>query len=207
MDVSADGSVVVGWRGDENRAKTSAFRWTALEGIVPLGDLAGGGPSLNAFGVSPSGSFIAGYGQSTAGSEAFLWSAYMGVMALGSPPGVACETRAVDVSDRGLVVGSCYGDGVNGAFVWDEAHGPRMLQEALGADFGVDVEGWGLRFAAAVVSDDASHAIVGSGTNPDGADVGWLVVVPLAAPEPHTAVQCAFAALILMWKDRRRVRG
>ena len=40
QDVSADGSVIVGWA--ENGNGTEAFRWTSATGLVGLGDLPGG---------------------------------------------------------------------------------------------------------------------------------------------------------------------
>ena len=41
-DISADGVVVVGSSGIVNTAVGEAFRWSAVEGMIGLGDLPGG---------------------------------------------------------------------------------------------------------------------------------------------------------------------
>jgi probable HAF family extracellular repeat protein len=57
MDISADGSVVVG--GSESGAGSEVFRWTNAEGMVGLGNLPGGDNSY-ALGVSGDGSVVVG---------------------------------------------------------------------------------------------------------------------------------------------------
>src|SRR4051812_29188909 len=58
-DVSADGTVVVGEAGTTNYGN-EAFRWTAANGMVGLGDLPGATFYSVAFGVSADGSVVTG---------------------------------------------------------------------------------------------------------------------------------------------------
>ena len=70
QDVSADGLVVVGFSSSDFSAATAAqaeaFRWTADEGMVGLGDLPGGGNGSEAADVSADGSVI--------GPDPFPWT-------------------------------------------------------------------------------------------------------------------------------------
>jgi probable HAF family extracellular repeat protein len=75
--ISADGRVVVGYAFTADFG-ISAFRWSANEGFVLLGDLPGvqGPPTSQALGVSGDGSVIVGNGNSSANNfngEAFVW--------------------------------------------------------------------------------------------------------------------------------------
>ncbi len=104
--VSADGSVVVG------RMRTSqgyeAFRWTASEGMVGLGDLPGREDNSGAHGVSADGSTVVGSGESATGHEAFLWTAEDGMIGLGTlgpySPGSPVWSYGQAVSGDGSVV-------------------------------------------------------------------------------------------------------
>ncbi len=58
--------------------------WDATNGMVGLGDLAGGGFASQANGVSGDGSIIVGRGTSASGTEAFLWDATNGMRNLQS---------------------------------------------------------------------------------------------------------------------------
>lgn len=70
LNVSADGSVVVGASGSTDGVR--AFRWTADTGMMSLGTLTGGASS-HAFGVSADGRIIVGRSGSTHGNRAFIW--------------------------------------------------------------------------------------------------------------------------------------
>ncbi len=105
-DVSADGSVVVGYGGSSN-SSTEAFRWTAGGGIEGLGDLAGGSFWGEASSISADGSTIVGYSISTNGMEAFRWTEGQGMIGLGDLPGLSFRSEAVGVSaDGSVIVGS-----------------------------------------------------------------------------------------------------
>jgi probable HAF family extracellular repeat protein len=78
--VSSDGSVVVGF-------SSQAFRWTAQNGMIRLGDLPGGGIRSSANDVSADGSVIVGWGEtafdgSLSTTEAFLWKRDHGMVNL-----------------------------------------------------------------------------------------------------------------------------
>jgi probable HAF family extracellular repeat protein len=77
FDVSADGSVVVGWAYNAAR-RMRAFRWTAARGMQDLGTL--GGSESAAWGVSADGSVVVGEAENAAGQiRAFRWTAAGGM--------------------------------------------------------------------------------------------------------------------------------
>ncbi len=115
--VSADGSVVVGNGGFG--LGPEAFRWTASEGVVGLGDFVGGDFSSGATGVSDDGSVIVGFGASASGIEAFRWTAAGGMVGLGDLTGGDFSSIAGAVSaDGSVVVGSGTNDIGSDAFRW-----------------------------------------------------------------------------------------
>jgi uncharacterized membrane protein len=72
--VSADGSAVVG-RGS-SESGWEAFRWTAQEGMIGLGDIPGGIFQSEAYGVSADGSIVVGMGAGPASYNlASIWLA------------------------------------------------------------------------------------------------------------------------------------
>ena len=105
VDVSADGSVIVG-------GAAQASRWTQETGAVGLGDLPGGSLNSHAFGISTDGLVIVGHGNSAAGTEAFRWTKDEGMVGLGILPGFDFS-MAEDVSADGSVVVGSVGFGVN----------------------------------------------------------------------------------------------
>jgi len=97
---------------------------------------------------------------------------------------------AADISaDGSIIVGPPAGFTAT-AFIWDQVHGIRKLNDFLTNELGLDLTGWTLHSAAAI-SDDG-RKIVGSGTNPRGQTEAWLAVIgegpatptPTAPPEP-----------------------
>jgi probable HAF family extracellular repeat protein len=96
VDVSADGSVVVG-----NTSPTQAFRWTAATGVQVLGTL--GGPFATATAVSADGSTVIGQSvlPSNVGSG-FTWNAATGMRPLGGYGNDLADLS----SDGSIVVGT-----------------------------------------------------------------------------------------------------
>ena len=84
------------------------------------------------------------------------------------------------------------------AFIWDEQHGMRLLNEVLENDFGLDLSDWQLTEAwsswmATVISEDGT-TIVGVAVKAEGQQEAWRAVIP----EPATAVLLALAGLCLL---------
>jgi probable HAF family extracellular repeat protein len=103
MAVSGDGTVVVGT--DVRSGSGEAFRWTAAEGRVGLGDLPGGSSFSQGLGVSEDGSVVVGSSGVSGGTEAFRWTAAGGMQSLGALPGGSSHVSiAEDVSDDGSVI-------------------------------------------------------------------------------------------------------
>ena len=112
-DVTSDGSIVVGQRGDE------AYRW--VDGVpTGLGDLPGGAVDSTALGVSADGSVVVGMSHSGQGVEAFRWENDV-MTGLGDLPGGAFDGHANAVSaDGSIVVGFSKSTALNAeAFRWE----------------------------------------------------------------------------------------
>jgi len=104
LDVSADGSVVVG--ESESTSGTQAFRWTASGGISGLGFLSTANPYSSARGVSANGGVVAGTSTGSDGVDrACRWSGgtLTALNRFGCPD---CDpiTQAWGISNDGLVV-------------------------------------------------------------------------------------------------------
>ena len=127
-DVSADGSTVVGYRASLSEGIFEAFRWTASEGIVLLGDLPGGNFHSNAYSVSANGLVVVGRSHSASGYEAFRWTESEGMIGLGDLPGGGFWSEAHGVSTNGSVVVG-FGQSVSGmeAFRWTASGGMVSL--------------------------------------------------------------------------------
>jgi len=130
-DVSADGSVVVGI--GQSASGVEACYWRkgngAWEDADPcgLGDLPGGSFHSRAYGLSPDGSVIVGWGVSASGDEACYWRKgdgaweYTDPCGLGDLPGGGFHSEAYDISaDGSTVVGR--GQSASGleAFRWKD---------------------------------------------------------------------------------------
>jgi probable HAF family extracellular repeat protein len=173
---SANGSVVVGNAGDQ------AYRWTAAEGALLLGNLPGGDFS-SATAVSGNGGVVFGYSMvSPWGPQAFRWTRRDGMVALGpSENPWAFDYPWAASADGSVVVG---GDLPNGAArIWDRVHGTRVLAEVL-VENGVDMTGWHLGPATGVSAD--GRTIVGRGCPPQSCfgDRPWIAVLPSLPPPP-----------------------
>jgi len=159
-DVSADGSVVVGnGQSPASDGNFEAFRWTASDGIVGLGDFPGGSYfASSGQAVTPDGLLIAGSGYSTSGEEAMYWTEASGMVGLGDLPGGMFSSSALAVSADGrVIVGSGWTDrSPLEAFRWTQEEGMVSLGLPPGAAAG---DSW-----AEGVSADGS-VVVGNSDN------------------------------------------
>ncbi|HYO24740.1 MAG TPA: hypothetical protein VEQ85_07305 [Lacipirellulaceae bacterium] len=112
------------------------FRWTAGQGIVPMGFLAGatflvGGAS----GVSADGQVIVGSsGSANSTHEAFLWTQATGMIGLGDLPGAQFASVASAVSaDGSVVVGTSDAAEGQQSFLWRASTGMVGLGLAPGS--------------------------------------------------------------------------
>jgi probable HAF family extracellular repeat protein len=103
--LSSDGQVIVG-SGD-----SEALLWTAANGVVRLGDLAGGGFASQAVAISGDGSIVVGRGTTALGNEAMIWDATSGMreldevlISLGMDLTRWSLTWASGISDDGLTI-------------------------------------------------------------------------------------------------------
>lgn len=174
--VSADGSVATGssynlpdWDAEQ------AFRWTQAGGVEGLGYLPGGNSSF-ANAISSDGSVIVGTASSPSGNPAFRWTKNEGMVSLGTLPGRP-TAHPFGVSRYGaIVVGASYSSPTDGvAFIWDAAHGMRVLQDVLQSEFGLDLTGWKLKAAFSITPDGS--VIVGAGINPAGQQEAFRAVL------------------------------
>ncbi|CAG0952928.1 hypothetical protein PHYC_00299 [Phycisphaerales bacterium] len=198
--VSADGAVVVGqsYGGPDQQAVYWDEAGIHAMGFMPTPP--GYAPASSAEAASNDGSVIVGWSRSMNslnGTEAFRWTAATGMVPLGDLAGGAFQSWAYDVSGDGSVVvgrasiaGPCGPFGCNSegrAFIWDEAHGMRDLQQVL-TDLGVDLTGWKLLEARGVSFD--GRVITGSGLNPEGLGEAWVASLSPAPPACEPDVNC-----------------
>ena len=206
--ISADGNVIVG--AGNSQLGQEAFLWTQETGMVPLGDLPGGFFGSLATAVSADGRTVVGESFSTHSEgtlEAFRWTQGTGIQPIGDLPGGIFTSTAASVSGDGkIVVG--WSDDEEGikAFVWDEFHGIRDLQEALVNEHSLSepLLNWRLLTAQDISRDGLS--IVGHGINPNGNIEAYLVRLdrPLTAPEPSSLALLLGATLLAALGRRRR---
>ena len=113
-----------------------AFLWTSGDGMVGLGDLAGGGSSSLAHGVSADGLVVVGSGHSeTALFEATRWTNGGGMVSLGALPVGLNFSRAFGVSgDGSVVVGEIKDDSDTEAFRWTSGDGVVLIGDLPGLD-------------------------------------------------------------------------
>lgn len=176
--VSADGLVVVGDRIYDESPYRDCFRWTASETV--------GISAHTANATSSDGSVVVGGldNHTTALFEAYRWTRETGLTLLGT-----ClpnhHSRSLAVSgDGSVVVGYVQnnaGFDEQKAFIWDEEHGMRLLQDVLEDDFGLDLSRWKLAelwasWKATGISQDGL-TIVGVALNSQGEREAWRAVL------------------------------
>jgi probable HAF family extracellular repeat protein len=133
---SSDGSAVVG-DGLIAGGTHGAFRWTAQDGLIHLGDLSGGSDSSAARGVSADGEVVVGF--SSVGeniTHAFRWTRDTGLVDLGVlPNGWTSHAHAISADGLVVVGSSRNSDYKNEAFRWTEAEGMVGMGDLAGGSF------------------------------------------------------------------------
>ena len=127
-DVSADGSVVVGYSQVDIGQHTAgeAFRWTQDGAMTSLGFLPGHELSWAA-GVSADGSVVVGTSGGWTG-HAFRWTQTGGMVDLGGPAGSSWSRAQAVSADGSVVVGDWGTETITGdGFRWTEADGMVSL--------------------------------------------------------------------------------
>jgi uncharacterized membrane protein len=172
-DLSADGTVIVGWDDGPTGARRGAVWVKGHEHLLATTSLYVG----SAEAVSADGRVIVG-GEAGTGpvhDQAYRWTAAEGGQILGLLPGGGnlATASGLSVTDDGRVVVGFSGGRFRDAFVWTEATGMLKLQDYL-VSLGVQgLDGWRLDTAIAISADGTS--IVGWGYRPDGRVQSWLV--------------------------------
>jgi len=191
--LSGDGHVVVGF--SHHAQGWEAFRWTAQQGMIRLGELPGGSFYSEASDVSFDGSVIVGISADSQSYQAVRWT----VDGEAINTEVLCPGHAAGVSDDGTVIaGIRYGQGgePNRGFRWTAAQGVVDLPDLAS----------GQRFEYPMAISPDGLTIVGDGINPAGDREAWMVVIP----EPSTLVLSGVGGLVfLAWcsgRNRRRSR-
>lgn len=182
--ISSDGSIVVGISGEQ------AYRWTEQTGMVGLGFLPGFDDYSTTQSISGNGKVIGGQANIAFddGYLAVYWDEDMNIHEITPVIPSASVANAVNAMnfDGSFIVGLDTGSNPSAReiFVWDAANGPRVLQDAMENQFGVDFNGWQLAGLPAPFNNDGSvfgmsnsgHEIVGVTINPETeTQWGWLI--------------------------------
>jgi probable HAF family extracellular repeat protein len=196
-DVSADGSVVIGYSTYEESAAVTGFRWTADGGMINLG--------FGATQLSADGSTVAG----TRGgnSEVVRWTEAHGVQGLGVngiPWGVSGDgSRIVGVATVPLGDGS-----ISYPFIWDAHNGVQNLVDVFTNQYGLgaSIAEW-VPVEVSGISDDG-QSLIGTAAQYGPVNTrfqAWAATIPPlpAVPEPNAAtLVCALAASLPLIRRR-----
>lgn len=193
LDVSPDGSVIVGYVTTLQDPYYKAFRWTEAGGFDVIGvpEVTWGIPAGGAHRISADGSVITGYGQTTEPSGDWVYTpqkgfAYLNVQANNDFSSVAA------ISHNGAVLAGNQADlhrddnepPLPEAVIWlreEEGYVIRRLSDILAAQ-GVDTGGMHLRSIVDMSAD--GHVMIGEGIDDEGNRRSWYAVVPSFIPEP-----------------------
>lgn len=172
-DVSADGSVVIGWTASAQRPGAwEPFRWSAATGMVGMGFLPyPGNHSGRATAVSADGQVIVGWTGYQGYPRAFRWTSASGMQPLPLRwPTSTFDSYAHAVSSDGSVVlGTDATE--SGYFVWSQAYGIEDVRSALTRS-GINVTGWTFTGMALLDIGD-TLCLTGYATYQGGAPVVW----------------------------------
>lgn len=194
--VSYDGSVIAGTVQWFPNSDYEAFRWTADQGMVSIGELPGGFGS-SAYAISSDGSVIVGSSNSSNDTQAFRWELNHGMVGLGYLPESHRSVATGVSSDGSIIVGSSATLSGNAAFIWDDNNGMQDLRTMLISDYGINLTDWTLSSASAVSADGST--IVGWGKNPAGDYEAWIVS---NIPEPASLSLLMIGGLFLVRRQR-----
>lgn len=159
-DVSADGNTIVGTLDESGLSE--GWVWTPDTARVSLPPLGGGHDTSGALGVSSDGAVVVGW----EGTLAYRWDGT-------TPSSLGATGAAWGVnSDGTVIVGGSGSVGSGSAFVWTSTSAALLLDVTL-ADLGADITGWTLTHLVDVTEDGT--VLVGYGTNPSGAQQGFVV--------------------------------
>jgi probable HAF family extracellular repeat protein len=122
--ISKDGNVVVGFssRTVNGVYYTEAFRWTAEEGMIGLGDLSSGRGS-EAFAVSNDGGIVVGLCRSVPNPVAFIWDKENGMRNLRT---VIASEYGINLSEWNLL--AAYSISADGTELSGGGRGPNLSQ-------------------------------------------------------------------------------
>lgn len=197
MDVSSDGSVVVGESQGQDTI-TLGWRWTESKGMQPLGPIPGWSEDSWPLAASADGTVAVGFSHAESGTEiqAFRWTESEGMMGLGDLPGGDVRAFAMDVSaDGAIVIGTSEPSAAEQiAWMWDGANGMRPIQDVFILDYGMDLSGWTLT-QMNTVSDDGL-VFCGKGVSPSGQIETWIASIP----EPATLALVGVCGAFLLRK-------
>jgi probable HAF family extracellular repeat protein len=176
LDVSADGSVVVGYGDSDVSHRYRGFRWTRELGLEDIGALPRGFGAI-AKAVTPDGSVIVGEAVIFGGApRAFRWTAEQGIQNLGVLPN-SWGSTAEGVSADGLrIVGTC----VTRAVVWQPSSGMVDLNQVL-QERGIERNGGTLKWGVGVSGD--GRTFTGYGSHGGRSFEAWVVSIPRCAAD------------------------
>lgn len=164
--LSADGSTIVGEHSG------GAFRWNSDGTYDSLGS-----GVVHAADVSADGSVVVGTtrNHSVIGDAGFRWTAETGLVKLEN--GVEnWKPRPMAVSaDGSMIVGEA--EGSNWGFIWDAAHGTRLLSEVIATDYGLADEVASWQWLRPMDISANGNVIVGYGNNSHGRLAAWRIIV------------------------------
>jgi uncharacterized membrane protein len=186
--LSSDGRVAVGNAGSN---PTGGFRWTHENGLIRLPTLGGGNFPSPALDLSADGSVVVGDSPSArlpnGFREAFRWTEQGGIKGLGAlPPPRSSSAYAVS-ADSLVIAGTWRSDAlIERAFVWDEVHGVRDLENVLREEYGLTQLPLEWLGVARGISADR-RTIIGDNFSVPNMQEAWVVYLdhPIGPPLPE----------------------